>query len=149
MRSLVVKVLILCVATFFLSFKVLADAGCIVGGISYPYSHPKCSGPATSAVTTTNTDNRNKAANPACQVTQEKAQTDLAAELAKKYPDSYATQKMLLDSGMEAFNKLCQVPSDPISDGVLRKLVGRYYPSYGTVLMLYENEMKAYKSLQK
>ena len=87
--------------------------------------------------------------NPACQVTQEKAQTDLAAELAKKYPDSYATQKMLLDSGMEAFNKLCQVPSDPISDGVLRKLVGRYYPSYGTVLMLYENEMKAYKSLQK
>ena len=87
------------------------------------------------------------AANPACQVTEEKARSDLAAKLDAQYPNSYSTQKMLLDSGMEAFSELCNISSAPVSDGVLQKLNGQYYPSFSTILMLYESNMKSYTEL--
>lgn len=89
------------------------------------------------------------AGNPACQVSESQARTDLAASLNAKYPNSYSTQKMLLDSGMEKFRALCSIPGDPVSDGVLRKLNDRYYPSFGTIHMLYESNMKAYKELHR
>jgi len=87
------------------------------------------------------------AENPACQVDETQARSDLAAEFKAKYPDSYSTQKMLLDSGMEAFRKLCNIPSDPVSDGILKNLNDRYYPSFSTIHMLYESNIKAYKEL--
>lgn len=87
------------------------------------------------------------AANPACQVSEAQARSDLAERLAAKYKDSYSTQKMLLDSGMEKFQKLCAIPSNSVSDGVLRKLNGKYYPNFGTIYMLYESNMKAYREL--
>jgi hypothetical protein len=89
------------------------------------------------------------AGNPACQVSESQARSDLAANLNAKYPDSYSTQKMLLDSGMEKFRLLCTIPSEPVSDRVLRKLNDRYYPSFGTIHMLYESNMKSYKELHR
>jgi hypothetical protein len=89
------------------------------------------------------------AGNPACQVTESKARSDLSASLNATYPDSYSTQKMLLDSGMEKFRLLCSIPSEPVSDGVLRKLNNTYYPSFGTIHLLYESNMKAYKELHR
>lgn len=87
------------------------------------------------------------AENPACQVSETKARSDLAAKLSAQYSNSYSTQKMLLDSGMEAFKKLCNIPSDQVSDGVLQRLNSQYYPSFSTIDMLYESNMKAYKEL--
>ncbi len=89
------------------------------------------------------------AGNPACQVSESQARADLAASLDAKYPNSYSTQKMLLDSGMEKFRLLCSIPSDSVSDGILKKLNDRYYPSFGTIHMLYESNMKSYKELHK
>jgi hypothetical protein len=89
------------------------------------------------------------AGNPACQVSETQARSDLAASLNKKYPNSYSTQKMLLDSGMEKFRLLCSILGDPVSDGVLKKLNDSYYPSFGTIHMLYESNMKAYKELHR
>lgn len=87
--------------------------------------------------------------NPACQVSESKARSDLAASLAERYPSSYSTQRMLLNSGMESFRALCAIPSDPVSDGVLRDLNRRYYPSFSTIHMLYESNMEAYRDLQR
>lgn len=87
--------------------------------------------------------------NPACQVSEAQARSDLAANLAERYPSSYSTQRMLLNSGMERFRALCAIPSDPVSDGVLRDLNRRYYPSFSTIHMLYESNMEAHRDLQR
>lgn len=87
--------------------------------------------------------------NPACQVSETQARSDLAANLASRYPSSYSTQRMLLNSGMEKFRALCAIPSEPVSDGVLRDLNRRYYPSFGTIHMLYESNMEAHRDLNR
>lgn len=89
------------------------------------------------------------ARNPACQVTEQQARADLAKKLDAQYPNSYSTQKLLLDRGMDSYRKLCAIPSSAVSDGVLNKLNARYYPSFSTIHMLYENNMKAYSDLHK
>ena len=87
--------------------------------------------------------------NPACQVSESQARSDLAESLSARYPNAYSTQKMLLDAGMEKFGALCAIPSNPVSDGVLRDLNNRYYPSFNTIHMLYESNMEAYRGLHR
>ena len=89
------------------------------------------------------------AGNPACQVSEPQARSDLASSLGDRYPNSYSTQKQLLDAGMDAFRALCAIPSDPVSDGILKDLDHRYYPSFNTIQMLYESNMEAYTELQR
>jgi len=87
------------------------------------------------------------AGNPACKVSKSQARSDLLSSLESKYPDSFITQKMLLDSGMEKYDLLCSIPSAPVSDRVLKKLTDSYYPSFTTIHMLYESNMKSYREL--
>ncbi|GAB3215650.1 hypothetical protein GCM10027295_12990 [Pseudaeromonas pectinilytica] len=87
------------------------------------------------------------AENPACKVSKSQARSDLLSSLESTYPDSFTTQKMLLDSGMEKYDLLCSIPSDPVSDRVLKKLTDSYYPSFTTIHMLYESNMKSYREL--
>ena len=89
------------------------------------------------------------AGNPACQVSESQARSDLASSLSSRYPDSYTTQKLLLDAGMDSFRSLCAIPSDPVSDGILKDLNARYYPSFNTIQMLYKSNMEAYRDLQR
>lgn len=141
------KVVVFFFVSFLLSLDAFAGAVCIVDGRTYKYSDPMCSGPSSSGTPTAGLSGNQP--NPACRVTKAKAQADLSERLNTQYPNSYGTQKLLLEHGLAAFNKLCQIPSDPISDGVLQKLFERYYPSYGAVLMLYEHEMESYKALHR
>jgi hypothetical protein len=142
--------------TITLIFPVLAEAAQCQGrdGNWYPYSHPICSG-GSQSVPSTDSNNRpnggfsSGATNPACQVSESKARADLAANLGSRYPNSYSTQKMLLDSGMEKFRALCAIPINPISDGILKRLTDTYYPNFGTIHMLYESNMKSYKELHQ
>ena len=61
------------------------------------------------------------------------------ARLSKDYPDSYATQKMLLDGEIEAYNYMKTVPNDNVKERLERD----YPTSFATQKMLYEGEMKA------
>jgi hypothetical protein len=87
--------------------------------------------------------------NPISAVARSKAQADLKAKLAERYSGSYATQKMLLDAGMEAYEKLCSLRSNKLNNEILSKLKSRYYPSFSTIFMLYEAEIEAYGELQR
>jgi len=87
------------------------------------------------------------ASNPACQVSEEQARSDLAASLSATYENAFSTQKMLLNAGMEKFRLLCAIPSEPVSDGVLKDLTATYYPSFSTIHLLYESNMKSYREL--
>jgi len=73
---------------------------------------------------------------------------DVKATLAKDYPDSYITQKMLFDSNMKAFEKLRRIPSS-VSDIILNNLKDDYYPSLITIEMLHKSNMEDYKKLNR
>jgi len=87
------------------------------------------------------------AENPACKVSKSQARSDLLSSLESRYPDSFTTQKMFLESGMEKYDLLCSIPSDPVSDRVLKKLTDRYYPSFATIHMFYQSNMESYREL--
>ncbi len=77
------------------------------------------------------------------QAIDDEAIAGVRARLSHDYPDSYATQKMLLDAEIEAYNYMKKVPNDNI-----KERLNRDYPtSFTTQKMLYENEMKAKSAL--
>jgi hypothetical protein len=87
--------------------------------------------------------------NPIASISEEKARQDLKEHLAQRYPNSFSTQKMLLDAGMRDYRNLYQMPSHPVSDGIMRNLSSRYYPSFSTIWMLYKKNVQDYVELQK
>jgi hypothetical protein len=88
-------------------------------------------------------------ANPISVVPRAKAKNDLKQHLLQKYPGSYSTVEMLLNSGMSDYEMLCRIKSDPVNDEILNKLRGRYYPSFSTILMLYKANRKSYDNLNR
>lgn len=87
--------------------------------------------------------------NPIAAIPEAKARQDLKAHLEGQYPDSYSTQKMLLDAGMRDYSNLCRMPSNQVSDGIMRKLSATYYPSFSTIWLLYKKNAQDYVELQK
>ncbi len=85
--------------------------------------------------------------NPVCGISLSKVTNDLKSAYSKKYPDSYATQRMLIDGNIRSYKELCREKVNDISVRVLKKRIDKYYPNFSTIKMLYNSDMKAYKKL--
>jgi len=85
--------------------------------------------------------------NPVCAISINKVINDLKSVYSKKYPDSYSTQKMLIDNNISSYKELCRERVNDISVRILKKHINKYYPNFSTIKMLYNNDMKAYKKL--
>ena len=84
--------------------------------------------------------------NPIASIPIDKAKADVKEHLARQYPDSFSTQKLLYDANMKSYQFLVDLPEDDVTNRILTQLFS-YYPSFSTIKLLYESNMKAYKSL--
>jgi len=85
--------------------------------------------------------------NPVCAIPLNKAVNDLKSAYSKKYPNSYSTQKMLIDGNIRSYKELCRKRVNSVSVRVLKKRIDKYYPMFTTIKMLYNSDMKAYEEL--
>ncbi|WP_151898780.1 hypothetical protein [Oceanisphaera profunda] len=120
-------------------------AMCQVGETWYASSSEDCS-PKTKQIKQQNTIPPSN--NPICSIGYEKAYSDVKNEMRRKYPDSYSTQKMLVDSNIKSYKKLCSLTLNNVKLRVLNKQLDRYYPNFSTIEMLYNSNMKAYNELK-
>lgn len=90
----------------------------------------------------------NKEDNIICQIGASKAESDLKEEYENKYPESYSTQRTLLESGMKAYHSLCALGElNEVEERALNDIMNRYYPSFSTIKLLYEKNMEDYRAL--
>ncbi|MFZ3047447.1 MAG: hypothetical protein WA151_16180, partial [Desulfatirhabdiaceae bacterium] len=87
--------------------------------------------------------------NPIGMIDRNTAYSDLKNHLLKKYPASYSTVELLLNSGMDDYDSMCQIPPDTINNQILSKLSDKYYPSFSTIFLLYKANKKSYDNLNR
>jgi hypothetical protein len=84
-----------------------------------------------------------------CRKQRHVAESDLKADLAGKYGNSYSLQLTLLNSNMEAYDAICSTPAPPVTLRIVDELASKYYPSFSLIRTLAISNAKAYKELHQ